>query len=201
MAAEPLDQDQPGWVEALRAGDPAAFEQLVRTQSGRLLSVVRRILHNEDDAREAVQEAFISAFRARAQFNGEARVSTWLHRIAVNAALMKLRRRRRQPEDSIEDLLPRFLPNGAHVEQFVAWNEPADVALSRAETREFIRNAIDKLPETYRTVLLLRDVEGLSNDEAAEMLGITPNAVKIRLHRARLALRRLIAPHFQGAAS
>lgn len=87
----------------------------------RLLSTTRRILGNDDDAKDAVQEAFISAFRARAKFGGDSRVSTWLHRIAVNAALSKLRSRNRHPEDSIDELLPHFLPDGHHAEKFTAW--------------------------------------------------------------------------------
>jgi RNA polymerase sigma-70 factor (ECF subfamily) len=193
------DQDL---VDGLRAGDPRVFEALVRGQGPRLLSVTRRILKDEEDARDAVQDAFVSAFRARNQFNADSRVSTWLHRIAVNAALTRLRSRRRRPEESLDDLLPRFLPNGHHVEHFTAWTEPADVALSRKETASQVRSAIESLPETFRTVLMLRDIEGLSSEETASMLNITPNAVKLRLHRARMALRTLLAPRFiQGASA
>jgi RNA polymerase sigma-70 factor (ECF subfamily) len=163
--------------------------------------VARRILGNEEDAREAVQDAFVSAFRAREQFQGQSKLSTWLHRIVVNAAIQKLRTRRRRAEDAIDDLLPRFLPNGNHIERFVAWTEPPDEAVSRRETAEFVRQAIDRLPESYRSVLLLRDIEGLSTEESASVLETTANAVKIRLHRARMALRTLLAPHFQGAAA
>jgi RNA polymerase sigma-70 factor (ECF subfamily) len=186
-------------VDGLRAGDPSTFELLVRNEGPRMLSVTRRILKDDDEARDAVQEAFISAFRARSQFNAESRISTWLHRIAVNAAFSRLRSRRRRPEDSLDDLLPRFQPDGHHAERFASWNEPADVTISRKETASHVREAIDSLPETFRTVLLLRDIEGLSSQEAASMLNITPNAVKLRLHRARLALRTLLAPHLQGA--
>lgn len=188
-------------VEGLRAGDPKTFELLVRNEGPRMLSVTRRILKDDDEAREAVQEAFISAFRARAQFNAEARISTWLHRIAVNAALTRLRSRRRRPEDSLDDLLPRFMPDGHHAEALTSWSEPADVTVSRKETSEQVRRAIDSLPETFRTVLMLRDIDGLSSEEAASLLKITPNAVKLRLHRARMALRTLLAPHFQGASA
>jgi RNA polymerase sigma-70 factor (ECF subfamily) len=193
--------DDASSVEGLRAGDPAVFEAIVRTEGPRLLSVTRRILNNDDDAREAVQEAFISAYRAREQFHAESRISTWLHRIAVNAALSRLRSRRRRPEESLDELLPRFLPNGHHAERFADWSEPADVAVGRKETAAIVRKAINELPETFRTVLLLRDIEGLSSEEAASTLNITPNAVKLRLHRARMALRALLAPHFQGASA
>lgn len=193
--------DEAELAQAMRAGDERAFETLVRQETGRLLAVTRRILGNEDDAREAVHEAFISAYRARAQFHAEARVSTWLHRIAVNAALMKIRARHRRPEDAIDDLLPRFLPNGHHVERFRSWAEPADATLARQETAAVVRAAIAMLPESFRMVLLLRDIEGLTTAEAASVLNTTPNAVKIRLHRARMALRTLLAPHFQGASA
>jgi RNA polymerase sigma-70 factor (ECF subfamily) len=185
-------------VTGLRAGDPDVFEAIVRAQGPRLLSVTRRILKDDEEARDAVQEAFVSAFRARGQFHADARISTWLHRIAVNAALTRLRSKRRRPEESLDDLLPRFMPNGHHVEHFTSWTEPADVTVSRKETSEQVRKAIDSLPETFRTVLMLRDIDGLSSDEAASVLNITPNAVKLRLHRARMALRTLLAPNFQG---
>jgi RNA polymerase sigma-70 factor (ECF subfamily) len=114
----------------------------------------------------------------------------------VNTALMKLRTRRRRPEESIEALLPGFLADGHHAERFTAWTERADQALARNETREAVRRHIDELPESFRTVLLLRDIEGLSTEETARLLETTTNAVKIRLHRARQALRTLLAPHF-----
>jgi len=193
--------DEARLARGLRTGDPAAFEQIVRTYGGRLLAVARRILNNDEEAREAVQDAFISAYRARTQFHADARVSTWLHRIVVNAALMRLRTRRRRPEEPLEPLLPTFQSDGHHQERFVSWAEPPDEALSRAEVREAVRRAIDRLPESARTVIVLRDIEGLDTRETAEALGLTPNAVKIRLHRARLALRSLIAPDLAGGSA
>jgi RNA polymerase sigma-70 factor (ECF subfamily) len=191
--------DEAALIDGLKAGDEQVFEHLVRTYGGRLLAVARRMLHDEEDARDAVQEGFINAFRHRETFKGDAQVSTWLHSIVVNAALMKLRTRRRKPEESIADFLPRFLPDSHHAERFPSWTEPVDVALSRKETAEMVRKAIEALPETYRTVVLLRDIEGLSTEETAKLVDTTPNAVKIRLHRGRLALRTLIAPHLAGA--
>jgi RNA polymerase sigma-70 factor (ECF subfamily) len=193
--------DETALIEGVRKGDSQAFETLVRIYGPRLTGVARRILRDEDQAREAVQDAFISAFRGRQQFQGEARLGTWLHRIAVNAALQRIRKARRRPEEPIEDLLPRFLPDGHHANHFPAWTEPPDERLERQETARAVRAAIDQLPETYRTVLMLRDIEEMSGQEVAELLHITPNAVKIRLHRARMALRTLIAPQFEGAAA
>lgn len=182
----------------LRSGEDAAYEVLVRTYSGRLLAVTRRILRSEDDARETVHEAFIQAFRHLSQFEGQALVSTWLHRIAVNTALMKLRRRRRKPEEPIDPLLPKYQDDGHHVEHFTAWEEPVDQAVAHRETQATVRACIDQLPESYRTVLLLRDIEQVATAEAAGILGISENAVKMRLHRARQALRTLLDPHFRG---
>jgi RNA polymerase sigma-70 factor (ECF subfamily) len=192
--------DDDALIAGLKAGDNSVFETLLRTYGGRLLATARRMLHNEEDARDAVQEAFINAFRARESFKGDAQISTWLHSIVVNVALMKLRTRRRKPEEPIENYLPRYLPDGHHTEHFPSWTEPADVALSRKETAAMVRNAIEDLPETYRTVVLLRDIEGLSTEETAKIVETTPNAVKIRLHRGRLALRTLIAPHLASGA-
>ena len=194
--SRPDSLDDAALLARLRAGDDAAFEELLRTYSPRLLIVARRILGNDEDARDVMQDAFLSAFRSLDRFHGEARLSTWLHRIVVNAALMKLRTRRRKPEESIEPLLPVFLSDGHHAEQFSSWTEPVDQALSREETRQRVRERIDQLPEGFRTVLLLRDIEGLDTEETARVLETTPNAVKIRLHRARQALRTLLAPQF-----
>ena len=188
----------PGFDEALlarlRAGDETAYEELVRAESRHLLAVARRLLRNEEDAQDAVQQAFLSAFRALPAFNGQSRLTTWLHRIVTNAALMKLRTRGRQPEDSIEDLLPTYLEDGHHTAQFSEWALPAESKLLRRETRGQVRTAIDALPDAYRTVLLLRDIEELSTEETAQALCVTPNTVKIRLHRARQALLKLLKP-------
>lgn len=196
--------DEAVLLKRLRAGEQNAYETLVRTYSGRLLAVTRRYLHNDEDARDALQDAFISAFRALSTFTEASLLSTWLHRIAVNAALMKLRTRKRRPEESIEDLLPKFLDDGHREDGHRGnptrpWKEP-EVLLERQEIRTMIRACIERLPETYRTVLLLRDIDELDTEEVAEMLDISANAVKIRLHRARQALRTLLDPHFREDA-
>ena len=176
----------------LRAGDDEAFATLVRTYSGRLLAAARRLLRNDEDAADAVQEAFMAAFKSIDGFQGTARLSTWLHRIVINAGLMKLRGSSRRPEESIEDLLPRFDADGCWATDVHSWGATGDELLERRETRTMVRRCIDSLPETYRTILVLRDIEDLDTEEVAEQLAITPNAVKIRLHRARQALRTLL---------
>ncbi len=190
-----LSTDESELLTRLRAGDDAAYEELVRTYSPRLLAVARRIVGTDEEARDVIQDAFLNAFRSLRNFHGDARLSTWLHRIVVNSALMKLRTRKRKPEESIEPLLPAFLSDGHYAEKFSSWGEQADATLSRSETQELVREHIDQLPESFRTVLVLRDIEGLDTEETARVLDTTPNAVKIRLHRARAALRTLLAPH------
>jgi RNA polymerase sigma-70 factor (ECF subfamily) len=186
-------------VARLKAGDEQAYEEVVRTLGGRLLAVARRFLHDEEAARDAVQDAFLSAFRSIQRFDEQAQLSTWLHRIVVNAALMRIRSRQRRPEQSIEPMLPVFADDGHHAAPVASWAETGERVLARKETRELVRAAIAELPESYRTALLLRDIEELSTKEAADLVGISENALKLRLHRARQALatvitRRLAAP-------
>ena len=157
-----------------------------------MLAAARRLLRNDEDAADAVQEAFMAAFRSIDGFQGTARLSTWLHRIVINAALMKLRGSSRRPEESIEDLLPRFDADGCWATDVHSWGATADDLLERRETRALVRRCIDCLPDGYRTVLVLRDIEDLDTEEVADALNITANATKIRLHRARQALRTLL---------
>jgi RNA polymerase sigma-70 factor (ECF subfamily) len=189
--------DDQSLVEELRAGHEAAFEQLVRTQGGRMLSVARRYLTMEEDARDAVQDAFLSAFKALPTFDGRASLATWLHRVVVNSCLMKIRTRQRHPERSIEDLLPAFLSDGHQATPSPTW---ADITtdLERAETRQIVRDQIAKLPESYRTILLLRDIEELDTEAVAQLLDLSAGVVKVRLHRARQALRTLLDPLLRG---
>lgn len=194
------DAAEASLLARLRAGSDEAFETLVRTTSPRLLAVARRIV-GDDDAPDTLQDAYLAAFRNLGSFQGEARLSTWLHRIVVNTALMRLRTRKRRREEAIEPLLPSFLEDGHQTQQPVEWRDDVEVQLSSAETQAYLRARIDQLPETYRNVLLLRDIEELSTHEAAHALGISENAVKIRLHRARQALRALIDARFRPPAA
>jgi RNA polymerase sigma-70 factor, ECF subfamily len=193
--------DEASLIAGLRAGDADAFERMVRRYGGRMLATARRIMGNEDAAHDVVQDACLAAFRAMDDFAGAARLSTWLHRIVVNAALMKLRSRRRRPEESIEELLPRFDETGHFADAPSAWDASTDRAYERAETRAMVRAAIQELPPSYRTVLLLRDIEELDTEETASTLGISQNAVKVRLHRARQALRTLLERRLANPAS
>jgi RNA polymerase sigma-70 factor, ECF subfamily len=185
-------KDETSLVARLRAGEGAAFEELVRATSPRLLATLRRMLRSEDDARDALQEAYLAAFRALPRFQGQSKLSTWLHRIAVNAALMKLRAKRRRPEESIDELLPRFAEDGHFTADTASSGTLVDEAVDEARRRAAVRRCIDRLPDAHRTVIVLRDVEGLSTEETAQQLGISIDATKMRLHRARQALRTLL---------
>jgi len=183
----------------LRAGDEHAYEELVRRHGPRLLAVARRFLPVEEDARDAVQDAFVSAFRSIDRFEGQSLLSTWLHRIVVNASLMRLRTRRRKPEQSIEELLPGYLEDG-HLERPASpWRMDDLDPAERNELRALVLERVHSLPDGHRNVILLRDIEGLDTEETAQLLGISPGAVKTRLHRARQALRGLLEPYLREA--
>jgi len=185
----------------LRAGDESAFDELVQLAGGRMMAVARRMLGREDDAQDAVQEAFLSAFKSLDRFDGRSQLTTWLHRITVNACLMRLRSQRRRPERPMSSLLPEFLEDGHQRNPARSWNPGPVDGIQTAEVRDLVRSKIQELPERYRVVLMLRDIEELDTDETAAILGITPAAVKTRLHRARQALRELLNPFFSEVQS
>jgi RNA polymerase sigma-70 factor (ECF subfamily) len=182
----------------VRAGDEKATAALVRKYGGRMLAVARRFLRGEEDSADAVQDAFLAAFRSLENFEGNSTLGTWLHRIVVNSCLMKLRAQSRSRAVPIDDLLPTFDDTGRHTRPVRPWEEQALSRLTRQETRAQVQACIDRLPEPYRVVLLLRDIEELDTDETAQRLGITSGAVKTRLHRARQALRTLLEPFVLG---
>jgi RNA polymerase sigma-70 factor (ECF subfamily) len=181
-------------LAGLRAGEERAFETLVREQTRRLLPMARRFLGSHEDARDAVQETLVAALQSIETFRGEARLSTWIRHIGVNQCLMMLRKRRRHPEVAIEPLLPKFDESGHMETPCEKWESAPDL-LEQSETQALVRKLIDELPETYRSVLLLRDIEELSTEEVASLLAVSRTAVKVRLHRARQALRTLLEPH------
>lgn len=189
-------QEEAALLARLRAGEEDAFAELVRGQAGRMLAVARRLLGSEEDARDAVQDAFCAVWRSIGSFQGGSSLSTWIHRIVVNACLMRLRSRMRHREEPLEGLLPTFDETGHSRTPYSPWAPLAETELLSRETRAAVRRAIDRLPVSYRTTLLLRDIEDLGTEEVARLLSLTPNAVKIRLHRARQALRTLLEPTF-----
>lgn len=199
-----LNESQPDegeLVARLQAGDERAFEVLVRRESGRLLAAARRLVRDEAAAYDCVQEAFLSAHKAIGSFEPRSSIGAWLHRITINAALMRLRKERRLAETPIDDLLPSFDSDGWRQDLVEVPRSDPESELERRRIAEFVRSKIDVLPEGYRTALVLRDLEGWSTREAAEALGIAEGAMKVRLHRARAALKRLIEPLWTGDVS
>ena len=179
--------------ERLRAGDGTALEPLMERFASRVYRVAHGVTGNAPDAEEVVQDVFLTLFRKAATFEGRAALGTWLHRIAVNTALNKRRGKRAQVEESLEDHLPRYTADG-HREGdrsflLADWSQMPDEALLSEEGRGVVRAAVECLPAHYRVVLVLRDVEELSSEEVAEIVGETVASVKSRLHRARQALR------------
>jgi len=182
-------------VRIAQAGDTRAFDELVVRYRDKVYRLSFKILRHEDDASEALQEAFLSAYKGLGKFKSESTFSTWLYRIATNAALMKYRRRRdghvslEQSQSSAEDAEPLQLQDWSAL--------PVDDLLND-ELRRVMQQGVDRLPEDLRTVFLLRDVEERSNAEVSQILDLSVAAVKSRLHRARLALRGHLNRYFAG---
>jgi RNA polymerase sigma-70 factor (ECF subfamily) len=189
------DRDQP-LVEALRRGESDAVETLVDRYGEWIHRVAGRLLGDPRDAEEVTQDVLLIVVQKIGTFKGDAAFSSWLYRIAVNTAYGRLRSKRSRSEVSLEPMLPVFDHDGRHVEPVLDWSSQLEDPAIAAEARSALDGAIGRLAGEYRIVLLLRDVEGLSNEEVATTLGLTVAAVKSRLHRARLVLRQELAHLF-----
>ncbi len=186
--------DEAALLGQLQAGDAMAYEILVRQHGGRMLATALRFFPDEQDAADAVQDAFTSAFKAIKTFKGDSKLGTWLHRIVVNSCLMRRRSHDRHPTVAIESLLPQFDATGHHIHSVKAFRDSPYDALATAETRKQVRQCIERLPGPYREVIILRDIEEHDTEETAQLLEVSTALVKTRLHRARQALRTLL--HF-----
>ena len=208
---EPLQAPEPERTDGLpgdkelvalsQKGDGAAFAQLVERHQRQLFRLALRMTGSEADAQEVLQEAFLNAYQKLPLFRGEAQFSSWLYRIAANSALMRLRRKRRAPDTVPDEPLeltgPRFNEQGGYeAPPRSDWSQRADEKLESRELGQAIDKAVAELPDDYRTVFLLKDVDGLSNEEIAHALELSVPAVKSRLHRARLALREKLGEFF-----
>jgi len=195
-ADAPVASDQE-LVAKAQAKDYAAFEQLLDRYEDKIFRLAYRFVRNETEAKEILQDTFLTIWRKLDTFKGDAQFSSWLYRVAANAALMRLRSQRRHPEVSTEDLPIGYLDNYGQLPPVIEnWAKRPDEELASDELRRHIQSAVDALPEIYRTVFLIRDVEGLSTEETAEVLQISVPTVKTRLHRARIALRDAITGYF-----
>jgi RNA polymerase sigma-70 factor (ECF subfamily) len=184
-------------LERLRQGDPVAYRLFVDQNSASVYNVALKLVGDEQEAEDVLQETFMSAFKALDSFEARSTLSTWLYRIAYNASLMRLRKRKQMTTFSLDD--PPFGSNGQEAptsRQLVDWSTVPDEELLTAEAREEMDRAIAELPESLRSAFVLRDIQGLSGAETAEVLGITVQAVKTRLHRARLRLRDRLSEYF-----
>jgi RNA polymerase sigma-70 factor (ECF subfamily) len=198
-------QPEAALVQAAATGNPEAFEALVRPHLGMLFRVIDRILGNEAESQDALQDALLTLHRELPGFHGASKFSTWAYRICVNQALMARRKRVRRREDTLDDLVPRFGDEGHHmgVDTSLDWSEDAE-ALMKVEQEELktrVRAGLDRLSDDQRAVFVLRDLEGWTTEEIAQHLGITRELVRQRVHRARLALRALLpdfAPRPEG---
>jgi RNA polymerase sigma-70 factor, ECF subfamily len=187
-------------VEKLRREDPDAPELLVQTFGDRVYRLAIRITGNEQDAEEVVQDALWTAARKIGTFKGESAFGSWLYRITANTAYQKLRgRQAKKHEVAWEDLFPTFDELGQHVDPVSDWSPKVEEPALQNELREVLSSAIDDLPDDYRTAFLMHDVEGLSNPEIAESLGISLPAVKSRVHRSRLFLRERLSRYLKAA--
>lgn len=187
-------QDEALLVERLKAYDQEALETIFNLYSPKLFRVAQRILGEMADAEEVVQDVFWTAFRKAKSFRGNAQLSTWLYRLTVNAALGRIRKSKKHKEVDYEEFLPKFEKDGHHsVRPVVDWSDTLDEQYAKQEIQRLLANVLDQLKPIDKSVVVLSDLEGMSDKEIAATLGLTVSAVKTRLHRARLFLRGKLA--------
>ncbi len=176
-------------------------EQMVRDNIGWMLALARRVLGDPALAEDAVQDAFQNAFRALDGFQERSSLETWLHRITVNASLTILRRQKRRAEEPIDDYLPEFDQHGCRIEAHWPLLAGVEEIMNSQRLRSLVEREMDALPDAYRIVLQLRDIEEYNTREVAALLGISESNVKVRLHRARSALKKRLEPILRGEIS
>ncbi len=190
---EILDEELIGRI---RAGDTAKFELIAKRYASKIYGLAMRLMRNPSDAEDAVQEAFLLVYTKLASFRGESAFGTWLYKVALNSIYMKLRQRKHAAEDNIDDYLPKFDERGMMRGMVHKFGENPETEAIQHQATAGLQEAIAKLPNEYRVVLIARDIDELSSEETAEALGLTVAAVKSRLHRARLFLRQHLEHKF-----
>jgi len=181
-------------VRQFRRGSSAAFEQIVERYEAKVYNLALRFTRNQEDAEEVLQDVFATIYKKVCGFQGKSAFSSWLYRIVVNAAFMKLRKRKQQQTISIEDLPPLMRQNC--LDHDGPYSARSDTISMQHELRARLQRAIDRLPGQYRAVFILRDIDGLSNQEVGEILQLSIPAVKSRLHRSRLMLRKKLVRYW-----
>lgn len=188
--------NQPSLIDRLVDGDQHAFEELIRLYGARLLLKAEQMLGCPDEAKDCVQECYIKVHRNIGTFRQEADIFSWMYRILVNTCLKKMRKRSAAPLESLDELQPTFDQNGCRIEPLWQTLPSTEEILEKKGARQQVLSAIQSLPHTYRDVLYLRDIEGHNTAEVAEMLSLSTSATKVRLHRARAALKKILEPVF-----
>ena len=196
MSAERWKEDE-ALLARLRAGSAGAVDDLLALYQGKIFNLAMSILKNEGDAEEATQDVFMTVIRKVHSFQGNSALYSWMYRICVNTCLMRLRGKRRSETVSIEEFMPVFTEEGMHASPMDDWSKEVERNALNEELGQMIRKYTDQLSEKYKVVFVLSDVEGLSNEETAQILGLTVPAVKSRLHRARLYLREQLSRYLR----
>ena len=184
-------------VKDLQAGEVSSFEQLANLYQKKIYTLSFNLTRNTIDSQDVTQEVLLTLFKKGHTFQGKSAFSSWVYRITLNASYMKLRTRKKEPNLSIEDLLPSLNGAGFQQEKLQDWSENTEASFFDKETRRVIQKAVDLLPDKEKVVFLLRDVEGLTTEKVSEILEITVPAIKSRLHRARLFLRKKLGSYFE----
>ena len=199
MGPDPSDKKltEEQLVKDLQAGKTRSFEQLANLYQKKIYALSFNLTRNITDSQDVTQEVLLTLFRKGHTFQGKSAFSSWVYRITLNASYMKLRSRKKEPNVTIDELLPSFNSSGFQQEKIQDWSENTESLLFDNETREVIQKAVDLLPEKEKVVFILRDVEGLSTEKVSNILELTIPAVKSRLHRARLFLRKKLANYFE----
>ena len=184
-----------GLVDQFKEGNIAAFEEIITRYEAKVMNLALRFTRNQEDAEEVMQDVFTTVYRKIDGFRGQSAFSSWLYRIVVNAAFMKLRKKKQNQTVSMEDLAPAVKQYCMERDN-VASKHSYNIAVTR-ELQEVLQRAIDKLPDQYRAVFVLRDVDGLSNQETGQILDLSIPAVKSRLHRSRIMLRKRLQRYYE----
>ena len=196
ISARKKDRDEK-LVQDLKNKDPDAFCLLVELYQKKIYALAFNMTHSQMDAQDVTQDVLLAIFRKVHTFQGKSAFSSWVYRVTVNAVYMKLRSKKKEQAVSLEDVFPTFNGSGYHQEKIRDWTENAESLLFKNETKEIIQKAVNQLPEKEKVVFILRDVEGLSTEDVGDILELTTPAVKSRLHRARLFLRKKLSNYYE----
>lgn len=184
-------------VKEFQAGNLEAYDKIAELYQKKIYALSFNLTRNQMDAQDVTQEVLLTLFKKVHTFQGKSAFSSWVYRITLNATYMKLRSKKKEPNVSLEDLLPSYNGSGFQQDKIQDWSESTESLLFTNETKGVIQKAVDQLPEKEKVVFILRDVEGLSTEKVSEILDLTIPAVKSRLHRARLFLRKKLSPYFE----